>query len=275
MGTLRAAGWRSEKKGMATMAYLRQGMLAIAAMLAAAISAGAASPQPCVQDTFGGEAYIVCTVEKEGDLRLFWKNADGEPYRDFSSVAEAVRNKGQTLAFAVNAGMYLPDFSPIGLYVEDGQELRPVNRTERDGAASGPVPNFYKKPNGVFFIDGAATGILPTQEFLKRRSEVRFATQSGPMLVIGNKLNPIFIVGSTDRTRRGGVGICADGAVRFAVSEDRVNFHDFARLFRDHLSCPNALFLDGGRGVGLYSPALGRNDKSWHGGFGPMFGLVE
>ncbi|OWV83666.1 hypothetical protein ATY81_20595 [Rhizobium sp. R72] len=258
------------------MAYFRESMLAGAAMLAAAISAGAASAQPCAQDTFEGNAYIVCTIEKgKGDLRLFWKNADGEPYRDFSGVAEAVRSKGQTLAFAVNAGMYLPDFSPIGLYVEDGQELRPANSAYGDGSAAGPLPNFYKRPNGVFFLGDTGAGILPTPEFLKRRPQVRFATQSGPMLVIDNKLNPIFIIGSTDRTRRGGVGICTDGAVRFAVSEDGVNFHDFARLFRDYLACPDALFLDGGRGVGLYSPALGRNDKSWHGGFGPMFGLVE
>jgi len=261
---------------MAAMAYLRQGILAAATMLAVATSANVASAQPCGQDTFEGEAYIVCTIEKgKGDLRLFWKSADGEPYRYFSSVAEAVRGNGRTLAFAVNAGMYLPDFSPIGLYVEDGRELRPANRARSDGSAAGPVPNFYKRPNGVFFLDGAGAGVLPTQEFLKRRPAVRFATQSGPMLVIDNKLNPIFIVGSTDRTRRGGVGVCGDGAVRFAVSEDEVNFHDFARLFRDHLACRDALFLDGGRGVGFYSPEMGRNDKSWHGGFGPMFGLVE
>ncbi|RDJ08767.1 phosphodiester glycosidase family protein [Rhizobium grahamii] len=254
----------------------RRGMIAAAVVLGAATFAGTAAAEPCVQDTFESEAYIVCTVEKGSDhLRLFWQNEDGEPYRDFSGVAESIKKSGQNLVFAVNAGMYLTDFSPIGLYVEDGKELRPASTARSDGPPDGPVPNFYKKPNGVFFIDATSAAILPTQEFLKRRPDVRLATQSGPMLVIDNKLNPIFIVRSTDKTRRGGVGICGDGVVRFAISEDRVNFHDFARLFRDHLACPNALFLDGGRGVGLYSPALGRNDNSWHGGFGPMFGLVE
>ncbi len=51
--------------------------------------------------------------------------------------------------------------------------------------------------------------------------------------------------------------MCGSGAVRFAISEDRVNFYDFARLFRDHLKCPNALFLDGGRGVGISNPDNG------------------
>ena len=37
----------------------------------------------------------------------------------------------------------------------------------------------------------------------------------------------------------------AAGRVIFAISEVDVRFHDFARLFKDRLQCPNALFLDG------------------------------
>ncbi|ELT46508.1 hypothetical protein D584_24325 [Brucella intermedia M86] len=178
------------------------------------------------------------------------------------------------MVFALNAGMYQPDFSPMGLHIEDGRELRPASKAA-PARGSGPVPNFYKKPNGIFYLSDKGAGILPTDGFMKQGMKPRLATQSGPMLVIGNKVNPIFIVGSTDRTRRSGVGICKGGVIRFAVSEDAVNFHDFARLFRDHLHCPNALFLDGGGGAGIYVPALQRNDISWHGGYGPMFGFVE
>lgn len=259
-----------------TMPDLKHGVLAAAMVLAASImSSQPALAQQCAQQTFEEARYVVCTVEVgKSDLRLFWKNVDGEPYRYFSSVAKALRDEGRTLTFAVNAGMYLPDFSPIGLYVENGRELRSLNTAEPEGAL-GPVPNFYKEPNGVFFLDAAGAGILTTDEFLKRRPRARFATQSGPMLAIHNKVNPIFIVGSTDRTRRSGVGVCGTSTVRFAISEDEVNFYDFARLFLDHLKCPNALFLDGGRGVGIYNPEMRRNDRSWHGGFGPIFGLVE
>jgi uncharacterized protein YigE (DUF2233 family) len=35
------------------------------------------------------------------------------------------------------------------------------------------------------------------------------------------------------------------------------------------------LFLDGGGGAGFYSAELGRSDFSWHGGYGPVFGVVE
>ncbi|NEJ72566.1 hypothetical protein GR197_18835 [Rhizobium phaseoli] len=258
------------------MTYLKQGMLAAAMMLTATVmSPHQARAGQCEQETFEEAAYVVCTLDPEkADLRLFWKGADGTPYRTFSSAAEAVRAEGRTLTLAVNAGMYRADFSPMGLYVENSRELNPANTAKAESSA-GQVPNFYKKPNGVFFLGETGAGILPTDEFLKLTPKVRFATQSGPMLVIANTLNPIFIPGSTDRTRRSGVGVCAAGTVRLAISEDGVNFHDFARLFRDNLKCPDALFLDGGHGVGLYHPAMDRNDRSWHGGYGPMLGLVE
>lgn len=229
----------------------------------------------CNQENVAGVKYNLCTVEPgKADLRLFWKNADGEAYRHFSKLAKAVEGEGGKLVFALNAGMYQTDFSPMGLYVEDGQQLHAADLTQFR-APSGQVPNFYKKPNAVFYLDGEQAGILPTSEFIKRRPRVRYATQSGPMLVIDNKINPIFIAGSKYRTRRSGVGICRDGNIRFAVSEDSVNFYDFARLFRDHLKCPVALFLDGGRGAGVFSPELGRNDISWHGGYGPLIGLIQ
>ncbi|MGZ2380860.1 uncharacterized protein YigE (DUF2233 family) [Rhizobium brockwellii] len=65
--------------------------------------------------------------------------------------------------------------------------------TAKPEGSAGQVPNFCMKPNGVFSTGDAGASILPTDEFLKRRQSVRFATQSGPMLVVGNKLNPIFL----------------------------------------------------------------------------------
>ncbi|MEB3042557.1 phosphodiester glycosidase family protein [Rhizobium mulingense] len=257
------------------MTYLKHGMLALALVLAALLPLHHAQAEQCEKVTFDEAKYVICTLEVgKVDLRLFWKGADGEPYRAFSNLAEAVRAEGRNLTFAVNAGMYRTDFSPMGLYVENGRELKPANMAAAESAA-GQVPNFYKKPNGVFFLGEAGAGIVPTEKYLKLATKPRFATQSGPMLVIAGNLNPIFIAGSTDRTRRSGVGVCENGTVRFAISDESVNFHDFARLFRDRLKCRDALFLDGGRGVGVYNPAMGRNDWSWHGGYGPIFGLVE
>jgi uncharacterized protein YigE (DUF2233 family) len=224
----------------------------------------------CDRQEFEGAAYIVCSFAPTGGgLRLFWHNADGQPYRSFSALAAAAEAKGDALRFALNAGMYREDFSPMGLYVEDGRELRPVNT---GGGGAKPVPNFFKKPNGVFYLTKDGAGI---DKFVKARPTVLFATQSGPLLVNRGKLHPSLIKGSEFTNRRSGVGICEGGTIRFAISEGSVNFYDFGRMFRDGLGCPNALFLDGGNGVGLYLPEMGRNDFSWHGGYGPMFGLVE
>ena len=87
--------------------------------------------------------------------------------------------------------------------------------------------------------------MLRSEDFRDRSPDAIFATQSGPMLVIDGDLHPALIEGSSDRTWRTGVGLSSDGQVHFAISQRHVNFHDFARLFRDELSCDNALFLDG------------------------------
>ncbi len=249
--------------------------LATLLALVFAMAASAAEAQHCAEERFENANYVVCTLDPAAaDLRLFWKNAAGEAHRSFASVAAAVASEDRQLVFAMNAGMYQSDFSPVGLYVEGGAQLIPPNLRTVEGPAR-QVPNFYKRPNGVFYFGAAGAGILPTEEFVAAQLDVAFATQSGPMLVIDNELHPALIPGSTDRTRRSGVGVCEGSQVRFAISNDGVNFHDFARLFRDRLACPNALFLDGGSGVGLFSPQLGRNDFSWHGGFGPIVGLVD
>ena len=49
------------------------------------------------------------------------------------------------------------------------------------------IPNFYKKPNGVFYIGKDEAGILETRRFLAHRPEANFSTQSGPLLVIDGR----------------------------------------------------------------------------------------
>lgn len=250
-------------------------LLAAAMALLSAVMLQPANAHQCAEETFEGSGFVVCTFDPAtSDLRLFWKDPEGRPYRTFANLAASVHDEGRELVFAGNAGMYRADFSPLGLYVENGEQLQRADTATIDRPPR-QVPNFYKKPNGIFFLDETGAGILPTDEFLDTQRTVRFGTQSGPMLVIGNALHPALISDSTDRMRRSGVGVCDGGQVRFAISNDRVNFHNFARLFRDRLACPDALFLDGGRGAGLYLPEMGRNDFSWHGGYGPILGLVK
>src|SRR5262245_11685721 len=99
------------------------------------------------------------------------------------------------------------------------------------------------------------------------------ATQSGPMLVINGRLHPRFDRASTSLKARTGVGVRADGKVIFAISQEEVSFDALARLFRDGLTCPNALFLDGGSASSFYAPSL-----TSHGNIlslGPMLAVFE
>jgi uncharacterized protein YigE (DUF2233 family) len=239
------------------------------------LAAGPASADSCRSESFEGADYTVCSFDlAKDDLRLFWKDSAGAPYKTFDALADALKQKGLTLPFAMNAGMYDETFSPIGLYVEEGKTLKQANTKTLTGTPS-QIPNFYKKPNGVFYLAGKTAGILETQAFLEAKPDARFATQSGPMLVIDGELHPAFIEGSTDLKERDGVGLSSPTMVHFAISEGSVSFHDFARFFRDDLGCRNALFLDGGSAPGLFAPELDRDDRPGHGGYGPLVAVVK
>ena len=56
-----------------------------------------------------------------------------------------------------------------------------------------------------------------------------------------------------------------------AISDEPVNFHLFARFFRDHAGTPNALYLDGNVSR-LYAPQLDRVDGGRP--MGPVLGTV-
>lgn len=240
------------------------------ALLALAAAAATARAAPCRDESFRGDAYIVCSFDLAvDDVRMRWRGDDGRPFRTFDAVAAGLAARGRALRFAMNGGMYDEDFRPVGLYVEDSRELVPVNTQTRSGRPE-QIPNFYKTPNGVFFIGDGSAGARATAHFLAERPKVAFATQSGPMLVIDGAIHPAFIVNSRDRKPRNGVGVSAPTKVHFAISRGRVSFDAFARFFRDRLGCANALFLDGGSASGLYAPALGRNDAPGHGGYGPI-----
>jgi uncharacterized protein YigE (DUF2233 family) len=93
------------------------------------------------------------------------------------------------------------------------------------------------------------------------------------MLVIGGNVHPRFIEGSEYTNIRNGVGTSAAGdRVVFAISDEAVNFFDFALLFRDHLGLPDALYFDGTISR-LYAPGIGRNDLGRR--MGPIVGVLD
>ena len=197
--------------------------------------------------------YTVCSFDaRRDDIRLYWKGANDLAYGGFSALADAVKAQGRQLRFAMNAGMFETDLSPVGLFVEDGKQKHKADL--RDGAS-----NFHLKPNGVFYFGDVAAGVMETTRFLANGPKARYATQSGPMLVIDGRIHPKILPTGTSTKIRNGVGVREGSLVVFAISEQPVTFYAFARLFRDALNCPNALFLDGSVSS-LFAPNLKRND---------------
>ncbi|HEX7342180.1 MAG TPA: phosphodiester glycosidase family protein [Rhodanobacteraceae bacterium] len=176
-------------------------------------------------------------------LALYWRNpVTHQPFDSIANLQQWGSRQGRTLLFAANAGIYDSQRKPLGLYVADGKTLVRLN-TAHGNPRHG---NFSLLPNGVFFIDTHGQAhVLTTPEFRKQHIHPRLATQSGPMLVIDGKLNAQFETDSHSVKWRSGVCAKSSTQVVFAISETPVNFHTFARLFRDKLGCRNALYLDG------------------------------
>jgi uncharacterized protein YigE (DUF2233 family) len=206
--------------------------------------------------------YIVNT--KTQDLRLYWKNNSGEIFGSIQSLKNYVESKNLTLVFAMNGGMFMQDLRPLGLFIQDGKIQKNINNATGNG-------NFYLKPNGIFYI---TTNNIPficqTSDFINN-GKIKYATQSGPMLVINGQIHPAFKEGSKNLNIRNGVGILPNNRVVFAMSKKEINFYDFARYFQK-LGCKNALYLDGSVSR-TYLP-----EKKWiqtDGNFGVIIGVTK
>src|ERR1043165_2944862 len=192
--------------------------------------------------THAGKTFDAYTVDYPTEnLQLYWKDDEGHKLISIDRLKEYAKKKGETLAFATNAGIYLEDNSPQGLYIEDGKELRPLDTKKHISNA-----NFYMQPNGVFLLTKDKGIVVTTDNYINNKGQALYATQSGPMLVIDGKINATFKKGSANNGYiRSGVGINSEGQIVFAISNTPCNFYNIASLFKDILHCNNALYLDG------------------------------
>lgn len=197
-------------------------------------------------------------------IELFLRDDAGRPFKNFAQLKSWLGGRNRELRFAMNAGMFQQDLSPVGLFVQEGKQISRLNLL-------GGTGNFYLKPNGVFFVTEAGPRIVESTEYPGLARDVRLATQSGPLLVRKGVLHPSIKADSTSRLVRNGVGISGNTII-FVISEEPVNFYELAVYFRDELHCPDALYLDGVVSS-LYSTELQRNDS--RADLGPMVAVVK
>lgn len=179
----------------------------------------------------------------QDNVRMFWRDADGSVFGNFGRLAVSLLARNERLLCATNAGIYGTDLRPIGLYVEAGRVLHRLNtRKEAYG-------NFYLQPNGVFLLTDHEATILSTDEIAveweTRLPSIRYATQSGPILLRNGQINSAFTPGSDNRVVRNAVCVITAREIALVKSRTPINFHDFARQLRDKLGCRDALYLDG------------------------------
>lgn len=174
---------------------------------------------------------------KKQEIKLYWQDDKKNNFKSIQQLKLWLEQHHRQLLFAMNAGMYRTDYTPSGLFIENGKVIHRLNKASGGG-------NFYLKPNGVFYITtDDVPSVCNTTNFINN-GKIKYATQSGPMLVIDGQINAAFKAGSANLNIRNGVGVLPNNTIIFAMSKSGISLYDFANYFKK-LGCKNALYLDG------------------------------
>lgn len=173
---------------------------------------------------------------QQENITLRWKKPDGKAWGSLYSLLADINGNGQVL-MAMNGGIYGKDYAPLGLYIEKGKKLVPVNQASGGG-------NFFIRPGGVFYLKDRKAGIV-TLDALKSTKGMDYAVQSGPMLIENGTINWRLKPSASSRKLRNAVGINRQGRVVFMLSAKETNFYDFACYAQSKLDIRQMLYLDG------------------------------
>ena len=200
---------------------------------------------------------------RRDQLQMFWKDENKVVLGRFTTLQAWLRTRGQSLVCATNGGIYGEDYRPLGLYVENSVVLRRLN------VRKNAFGNFYMQPNGVFLIRDHQAEIVDTDRFAAERETllpgVRFATQSGPLLIKNGSINGTFSAASSNRLIRNAVCTISPYQSVLALARGPISFYEFAQFLRDKLGCTDALYLDGS--ISRMYPGEGSD-------LGPSFGVI-
>ena len=181
---------------------------------------------------------IPLTPDEVGKLNII-SNAGNQNVSDF---IDEYSTNFTTNFFSCNAGIENTAHEPLGLFISQGQEVQALNLNDGSG-------NFFLKPNGIVYCNQSNIDIVASEDF-QSSPDISWAIQSGPLLLNGGNIHPAFNVNSTNLNQRIGVGVSnsnGNGEVIFVISNEKVNFHTFASMFKDQLNCNYALCLESGR----------------------------
>lgn len=198
------------------------------------------------------------------NIGLFLKNSNNKPYASLNTLKEELTKNNKQILFAMNAGMYMENLMPLGLYIEDSKTIRKLNE------AKNKYGNFYIEPNGVFFKTTNSFHIVSREKYqIISKNNISFATQSGPLLIIDGGINSN-ITKLTGSTTRNAACINDEKDLILTISTKSVTFSELANHLKNNLHCQNAIFLDGG-----ISDYLDTNHNGLIRGLGPLIAIYK
>jgi uncharacterized protein YigE (DUF2233 family) len=165
------------------------------------------------------------------------------------AVAEDQRNKIATVSdlatifhavIGINGGFFSQELKPLGLRISNYKERYPLKAT----------PWW-----SVFYVLDNQPHIVSQREF-RAIKHIQFAIQSGPRLIVNDKITRSLKPGADTRSA---IGITLDHKVILAVTDHlKLTTTQLARLMRaSHieggLGCCDAMNLDGGSSTQLYA----------------------
>ena len=90
---------------------------------------------------FQENSIAVCKVDLRKDqLQMFWRDEKKNVFGKFGVLQNWLNQRGKSLVCATNAGIYEENLRPLGLYIENGVELRHLN------VRKNAYGNFYLQP---------------------------------------------------------------------------------------------------------------------------------
>lgn len=216
---------------------------------------------------------VVAVSSVKHDVNIY--NNDTKKGRDLNFIYNKETNNGKEVLAIMNAGMFERDYSPVGLLIQNFKILNKIDLNNKEG-------NFYMQPNGIFYIDSLNNFyIKETHDFQEQFSSnqykgIKYATQSGPLLLNKGVIHKTFGYSSSNLNIRNGVGILRKGGNKktfFVITDEPVSFYDFAMFFRDILQCESALYLDGTISQ-LYVNERKKSGVLSGGSFGPIISVT-
>lgn len=148
------------------------------------------------------------------------------------SAENMVKNTGAIAA--INGGYFAPDFSSLGLLVQDGKQINKLK---------------WISWWHVFKITNGEPQIVSKQEFALT-PDINMAIQAGPRLVINGAVTQGLKPSNSKRT---GIGITKEGNVIIAVTDNYFpSMTEFAKSLLE-VGCYNALNLDGGSSTQIFT----------------------